>query len=390
MIWKSIIYGHNYAAIEHAEDAVFHLLQLRKQKEEFIILNRSFQNDFEQVKVSLKKQSHVFVVFNNEQVLTKKIMETHQDEMSLLRSAFPNIALSDFYYETYQTQEDSFIAIARKKYIDDAILAYQKKGISVIDFSLGNLAVKNIQEIVTEKRLQTSNAMILFEGSIIQEIKKEQHPQKKYVVNDLEVSNNEILALGGIISYYTRNVSSQIQQKLKDLYLQKRIFEVGFKSGLGFLLSVLFVNFLFFSSYRNQVNQLNGALEMSEQYKTQLNSLQKKVLQKKQWVQSLHSASNSKLSLYVDEIGKTTPATILLNQISFQPLNGVQRPEKALAFEKNKILIKGACKKNEDFSSWISLLEKKKWVQDVSINNYGKGKKRGTLSNFEFEITIDE
>ena len=66
----------------------------------------------------------------------------------MLRLAFPTIKISDFYYETYQTNGNTFVAIARKKYIDAMLLQYQKKGIWVIDFSLGNLVVKNLQEIV--------------------------------------------------------------------------------------------------------------------------------------------------------------------------------------------------------------------------------------------------
>ncbi len=390
MLWQNLTYGKNYAAIEHAENNVFQLLQLKKQKKTFVISKRSQEKDFRELMVSLKKQTHVFVIFNNEQILTKKISEIHPEEKALLRLAFPTIKISDFYYETYQTNGNTFVAIARKKYIDAMLLQYQKKGISVIDFSLGNLVVKNLQEIVTEKKLQTSNASIHFKAKTIDEIKKETVPTKTFIINELPVSNSEILAVAGIIAYYTKNTSSQMYQELKENYIQKRIFEMGFKSALGFLLVVLLGNFLIFSSYREQVNELNGVAEMSEESKIKLERIQNKVNQKKQLVTRFQTASKSKRSQYLDELGNTTPATILLNQMSFQPLKGAQRTDKKLIFDEKKILLKGACKKDEAFSAWIALLEKQDWVASIAINDYGKGKKRGSLSNFEFEITIHE
>ena len=127
MLWQKLTYGKKYAAIEHAENNVFQLLQLRKQKKEFVVSKRRQEKDFQELIVSLKKQSHVFVIFNNEQILTKKITEIDLEEKALLRLAFPTIKISDFYYETYKTNGNTFVAIARKKYIDAILLQYQKK-----------------------------------------------------------------------------------------------------------------------------------------------------------------------------------------------------------------------------------------------------------------------
>ena len=390
MLWQNLTYGKNYAAIEHAENNVFQLLQLRKQEKAFVVSKRSQEKDFQKLIVSLNKQPHIFVVFNSEHILTKKITEIDLEEKALLRLAFPTIKISDFYYETYQAYGNTFVAIARKKYIDTMLLQYQRKGISVIDFSLGNLVVKNLQEIVTEKKLLTSNANIYFEAKKIVDIKKETVQEKIFIINELPVSNSEILPLAGIIAYYTKNVSSRMYQQLKENYTQKRIFEMGFKSALGFLLVVLLVNFLIFSSYRDQVNELTGVAEMSEESKIKMEHLQNKVNQKKQLVTRFQTNFRSKRSQYLDELGKTTPATILLSQMNFQPLKGAQRTDKKLVFDEKKILLKGACKKDDAFSAWIALLEKRDWVASISINDYGKGKKRGSLSKFEFEITIHE
>ena len=260
----------------------------------------------------------------------------------------------------------------------------------MIDFSLGNIAIKNLPDFISNETVYSSNAKIDFEKNTVKEIKKTSVSKEVYSINDLEVSNNEVLALGGIISYYSKNSSSSISKDLKEVYRQKRFFDVGLKAGLGFLLTILLINFLFFSSFRSQVGNLSAELQLSETYKNQLNKLQKEVIQKKQLVKSVNSASNSKVSKYMDALGFSVPNTILLTQINTQPKEGVQKPDKKLLFKKNTIIVKGTSKEHENFSKWISILEKTAWIKNVSILEYGKGKKTNSIANFEFIITTNE
>jgi Tfp pilus assembly protein PilN len=387
---QELTYGKRFTAIEYAENGNFNLLQLVKKKKELQISKKDTLNNFDAVISAFKGQKHCFLIINDEHVLSKKIAVTNSDEKTILRTAFPNITISDFYYEMYSNESDSFVAIARKNIVDDIIKTYQKGNISVIDFSLGNLAVKNLQPFIDNEKLFSSNAKIHFEQNEINGIKKQEVSNEQYLINDLKVSNKEVLPLAGIISYYTKNATSSIQKELKDQYIQKRFFDVGLKAGLGFLLIVLLLNFLFFSHYRNEINTLNAELQLSESYKIQLNNYQKLVIQKKQLVKSVQSASNSKLSQYIDELGMTTPQTVLLSLIAYQPIAGIQKKDKPLLFQKNKIIVKGISKEDADFSNWISTLEKKPWIENISINEYGKGNRRKSISNFEFIITLND
>ena len=385
-----LIYGKNYIAIEHAENNSFNLLQLTKQQNELIISNNEQTHSFEKNIEELKGQKHVFLIVNNEKVLSKKLTDTSLERTSIVRNAFPSISMSDFYYEVLVTETDSFVSIVRKEVVDKIISAYKEKGISVIDFSIGNLVIKNLKDLIGDKTLFSSNAKIYFDSKNIKEISKENTSKVSYSINDLEVSNTTILPLAGIISYYSKNASSTISEELKEDYIQKRFFDVGLKVGLGFLMMILLINFLFFSSYREQVGNLTGELQLSETYKNQLNSLQSEVTQKKQLVESVNSASNSKLSKHIDELGVSVPNTILLSQIQYQPKKGIQKADKKLQFESNKLMVKGTSKENEAFTKWISVLEKTTWIQNVSINAYGKGKKTNSIANFEFIITTND
>ena len=387
---SNITYGKKYAAIEYAENTTFNYLQLTKKKDEFNVFKEGQFRSLEQVKEELKTQKHLFLVVNNEHVLSKIITLSQADSKSILRTAFPNITITDFYYDIHTTENHSYVSIVRKEVVDEIISEFAKEGISIIDFSLGNLVIQNLKPFIENGELCSSNAVIEIQNKEVIAIKKGGTSSQEYTINNLKISSHQLLTLSGVIGYYSKIISSNIQKQLRDNYLQKRFFDVGLKTSLGFLLIILLINFLFFSHYREKVGNLSGELQLSETFKKQLNILQGQVTQKKQLVSSVNSASNSKLSKYIDELGISVPKTVLLSQINYQPLKGTIRADKQLAFESQKIIVKGTSKENDNFSKWISDLEKKDWIDKIEIIAYGKGKKGSTISNFEFLITIND
>jgi Tfp pilus assembly protein PilN len=390
VLLQELTYGKQYTAVEHAENGVFQILQLTKKKNEFVISKQIKASSLKSVLSELKGEKHLFLIVNDGQVLSKKITTTTSNQNSILRAAFPSIAISDFYFEIYKNHQESFVMVSRKETIDNLIASYEKAGNSVIDFSLGNLVVKNLQTLVSNKEICTSNAIINFGTKEITTIEKETISNESYRINDLEVPNTAVLPLAGIIGYYSKNTSSSISKILKEKYLQKRFFDVGLKTGLGFLLGILLINFLFFSSYREKVGNLTGEVQLSATYKSQLNKLQKDINQKKRLVKSVNATSHAKLSQYIEVIGSTVPNTILLTQMKYQPINGVLKVEKELLFDRYKIVVSGTSKENEKFSNWMAVLEQTTWIENVSILQYGKGKRNTSVAKFEFIISINE
>lgn len=390
MVGQLLTYGKTFTAVEYAEANQYIVLQLLQRKKQ---LERSYSEIYDsQNKVidAIKTQKHIFLVVNNEYVLTKRVDVINEDERRIVKTAFPNISISDFYYQVISLSGSiSFVAIARKETIDGYIKAYLKAGICIVDFSLGNLVIEKLKQFHQYEKLHTTNAEISFENKSISSIEKSTS-NETYTINDLEISHNEVLSLAGIISYYTKDAVSTVHQELRERYLQKRFFDVGLKTGLGFLLFVLLVNFFIFSHYRDEVGTLQGELQMSENFKNQINTLKTKVNQKKQVVQSMYSASNGSLSAYFDELGAMLPETSLLTQISHQPKEGIQKKDKPLFFRWNTIVIKGISKNDTDFSNWIADLEQLDWIKEVSILEYGKGKQTGSSSNFEFTIQVND
>lgn len=125
MLKKILTYGVTYSAIEHTNDSknkeMFSFLQLIKKRKELLVKSRGSYFDNESLVTCLKQLKHVFVVINNQQVLSKEESFTKDTPELITQRAFPNIALTDFYYEVYSNENKSFISVCRKQYVDDLI-----------------------------------------------------------------------------------------------------------------------------------------------------------------------------------------------------------------------------------------------------------------------------
>ncbi len=394
--FKNIIHGKLFCAIEHTnvqQKLQINFLLLKKQKREFVVEKKEICLELNDLFKFLKKKQHLFLIVNNEQVLTKSINGKLESQKAV-HIAFPNLNSSDFYYESYSNESNTFVSICRKIYIDELIKNHEKLQYNVIDFSLGNLVSAHLLPYLNEDKLQTSNAVLSIKNKVLTNINKtEAGFQKVYTINDLEVNNNTVLGLAGILSYYTGQTITQKSftdksYELHNRFTQIRIFDLGLKAGLSFIFILLLFNFLIFSNYRDKINSINSEIEVNESYKGNLLSLKEEVVKKKKIIDEITSSETSKVSLYLDKIGASTPNTILLTQLNYQPLTKNIKKEKEIPYQQQQILIKGKSANGETFSTWISSLEQENWIKTITLVNYGTGKK--TTTKFQLKITLSE
>lgn len=389
MIRKLVKYGVNYCAVEHADNGQFFFLKLKRKKKELVLSNQGEAADFNALVSEIQGQKHIFLVINNEQVLTKKVANTNTTEERLVKATFPNIALSEFYYKVYTNDQHAFIAISRKDYINDIIEQYQSEKISVVDFSLGSLSLERLTALIDHDQINASNAQVTLDEHGIANIEKQVVQEEDYTINELTISNRQILSLAGIIDYYTGGASeTSTQKQLQQEYVQKQFFNLGFKFVLGFLFVALLVNFLVFSSYQSKELAYSAELQVNEAKKKELTGLKDLVFRKRKLVESISSSSNSKVAWYFNEISASVPSSILLGNMVFQPLNGTMKENKRVRFKDKTIEVSGVSIYDKDFTKWIATLEKKTWIDEVGIVNYGRGKK--TRSSFDLIITVNE
>lgn len=393
---KDIIYSKLFVAVEHAnvqDNSQLNFFIVKKQKGEFDIVDSGVCMDIEEVSKKFKREKPLILVINNEQVITRKIQSVPEPRKAV-GVAFPNLNIDAFYYETYQNKSDTFVSICRKEYVDNIIQEYEKARLSIIGFSLGNLITSQLLPYFDQPELQTSNALLSIQDQKISDIKKFEYKQERtYEINGLEINSSSVLGLAGILRYYTNqsfthtNFTEKIDL-LQNNFKQKRVFDQGLKVGLGFTFILLLVNFLIFSNYRDKINTLTNDIAVNESSKENFLILKEKVDKKKKIVDEISNSSNSKVSSYLDKIGVSVPNSILLTQINYQPLLRNIKKEKEIKYNYDEILIQGIATKGDEFSKWIASLEKETWIENVTVLNYGTGKKSKT--EFSLKITLRE
>ncbi len=387
-------YGSYYAAVEHQshdENKQLAVLVLKKEKNEFRIETQKKFSSIQEVAETLNKNQHLYLIINNNQVLSKSVKK-ELDEDKALQNGFATIKISDFYYEIVQLEDSTHISICRKEHVQKLIADYNLHHLNIIGFTLGNSAVIHLLPFLETTSISTSNASLAIANNLISSIdlidKVDEHP---YLINGIEIFNNFILPLAAIISYYSNglktagNFNSYNAIISKD-FSQKRFFSLGLKTSLAVLFISLLMNFLLFDYYNGHNETLTQNSQINQSYKEQLLLLNNELNNKKKLVDDIANSITSKTSLYFDQIGMSVPTTISLNSIGYQPILKNIEDGKKIVLSEQTLFIKGSSSNGENFSNWVKSLEKFDWIKSVDIVDYGTGKKLNTM--FELRIAI--
>lgn len=384
------LYNNKFAAIEHTFNAkgeeVYSYLLLRKKGKELLNEQKETFNSKDALVDVLKKekQTHVVLIVNDQQVLSKKI--DFVENQNAFQLVYPNLNSQDFYYQNEQAGDSLFIAVSRRSYVDELIAFYATHKIAVLDVVLGNLPLVGIADVLNADEVYTSNAKIKIEAGKVTDIVSKQFTPEEYSINGLSIASNNLLSLGAIISYYLKNRIYQ-DKKLFENFKDGVFFKKGFKGVLAFCFLVLLVNFLYFNSYYEKVNRLNSHVELYSNSTEELNVLGKDVKEKERLLNQIQNYASSNLSKHIDEIVERIPSTILLTELNYQPFSGTIKEGKPIKNELKVIKVSGDFKENSDISLWMDSLERLAWVKEVSkvsITNTSKG------SKFYFSIEIKD
>ncbi len=387
-------YGSLYAAIEHQsndENEQFALLVLKKEKNEFKIETQKLLESLKEVAETINKDQHLYLIVNNNQVLSKSIQKELSED-KVVQKSFPNIKISDFYYEIVQLEESTYISICRKEYIEKLINDYKQNNINIIGFTLGNNSATHLLSFIEKTNFSTSNTIISIGKNQLKSIDlNDRIDETSYVINGIEISNTYILALASVIAYYTNSTSTSSNFKnynvsILKYYTQKRCFSLGLKTGVALLFISLLINFLYFDFYNKKIENLTQKTQINQSQKEQLLLLNSELNSKKKLVGDIINSTASKTSLYFDLIGLIVPNTILLGSMKYQPILKNIEEQKKIVLNSQTLFIKGSSSNSQNFSTWIKNLENFDWINSVDIVDYGIGKKTNTM--FELRIVL--
>ena len=389
-------YGHLYYGIEHTNlgsDLILYGLGIKKSKRQLEIKQELQVNSLEDLAKQLSKNTPVFLIINNDLVLTKRIEENEGDDIKLLQTAFPNLKRDDFYYEILKQDDYCFVSICRKADVDSILKKYTVLGVLVIDFSLGKLIAYNAISFIEDlETITLSNAKVSLDRKEIYDIKKKNDLKvNTYDVNGISVANKHLLSFSGILTLILKNnklinnLNSSTVHLLNE-FVQKRFFSQFLKLGLASLFTILLVNFLVFNHYFEKTNNLRETSQVIAISKEKVNHLNEKVIKAKNMVEDVQKSSSSRSSFYIYQLMSNLPETIILSDLEYQPLLKKINKDKPIQNIINSLRISGSSRNSDMFSDWIASLEKVGWIDQVEVIDY-EGLAKGN-SNFDIKISI--
>lgn len=390
-------YGNRFCGVEvlqlNGENKYYGILLKKKRKE--LDIETSFEaDDIEALKTYISKDKPITLVINTDFVLTKKVQGKTSESLKLAHLAFPNIKIEDFYFETLSQNENHFISICRKSYVDDLLKAFNSYGLAVIDFTLGSLISSSIANFVSTGDIKTSNSLIALEDSRIRDISTERISQEiTYSINGLDINNHFILGFAAALNLVLKDSTikssfTDIKATLNTDFQQKQFSKHFLKIGLSALFVVLLINFLLFNHYYSEVKTLRETAQILESSKVKMLSLNEKVEKTEKMVEDVLQSSASKSSFYVDVIINNLPESILLKELNYQPLLKKIKEDKAVESHKNTILISGDSNKSIEFSQWLSQLENFEWIASVEILSFEDLSK--STSSFTVKLNMQD
>ena len=393
---KQILKGNTFCSVEISsrnEKPIYNLLILKKRKNQLVVIEEVSLEDISDIKQYIKNTFPIQLIINEHQVISK-VIECNQNNEQAVLSAFPNLIINDFYYELLTSTNKTFVSICRKSFVDQLVLYFQQHNFNLININLANLNIGQLGPYYEGNELLSSNALITIQDKKVIDIQpKIIAEESAYFINGLHIKNTSINGLAGILGYFSgQSVTFKsfpvLIKKLQSDFEQKHIFKYGLTWGLGLLFIVLLMNFMVFSHYSTKTEILNSEILVYDDYRTVIAGLTKKVDKQKKLVDEILISKNSVVSINLDRIGEILPENILLNELIYQPLLKKMTPGKEIEVQIKTIIIRGNSKDRDSFSEWLTLLEKEKWVESITVLNFGIGKE--SESTFEIKLTLSE
>ena len=392
-----LVFGKSYCGMEYCINDGTTTLKtvLLERKKEALDISETFSVDsIAGIGSKISKNQHIHLTINSQQVLTKFVKGSFPDALKAVYKAFPNLNLDEFYYESLNQKEGAVVSVCRKEFVSGLLDSFKKEKKHITGVSLGPMAIGSILEYVPNGDIHiVENQALVFEGGEVLESRPnitDNYQTKGLDINGIQISENLLLALSGalqtLVPKKTYSNFGETSTQLTNEFKNNQYFGQFLKIGLGCILLLVLLNFMFFSHYFNKTNELSQLSQINQESKTTLLDLTETVSKKETMVEDLIKNGRSKSSFYINEIVSLLPGSILLEDINFQPLSKRIKAEETVQVWEHIIIMSGITTNGASVTQLVMALETKPWVEKVEI--LGFGSESNTNSTFNIKIRM--
>ncbi|MBS7565385.1 hypothetical protein KHS38_13315 [Mucilaginibacter sp. Bleaf8] len=331
-------------------------------------------------------------------ILIKKVGRLDDIDAGNFARVLPNGNPEDFYLQNFISGDQSFVALIRRTEADQWLEKIAALGLSVLTVSLGPFVAEQVLP-----QLNFYGEEVLFDGHHATRNEKKDWVSYRYVADGLApfpvkleaeklderlilpyaAAFQLVLAAGlPVIKAEVPVLEISLNNALKDRKIQVFSF-----AALGIMFILLLANFLIFSNYNTQNNQLAEQVGRSSRSITDVEDLNAQIKVKEARLDSLGWEDGIKKSLLIDAIAQMLPPEVTWEEVAIDPqVQTVGGESKRMRFESRKIKIKGQTQRIVLVNEWIGRVRSLKWVKNVQLEGYNYKNEQDTG---QFTVTID-
>lgn len=315
-------------------------------------------------------------------VLIKKTSRLDVISEGSLQHLFPAFKLAEFYVQHFLAGEHSFIAIVRKEIADAVIEVFKKQGVQIFMLSLGPFVVDQVIP-----QINAYEGALKFDGHQVTLNADKEWSTYTYAADvksgfplkiDIETIQEEFLLAYATAFQFILNDkldpivadSDTLSEKLTELGAKLKFKKYG-SLALFFFFGVLMLNFLVLSTYNSNNQELMSKAGQQSYIYENRQKLEEEVKGKENLVKKLGWNKGYSYAYLCDQIGRSVPKEVLLDELLINPLSGSAAGLiKETQLETGSMMIKGQTSSVYAINNWIYDLQQKSWVKNVQLEKY--------------------
>jgi hypothetical protein len=343
--------------------------------------------------------STVCLSINGKGIIHKRFKASETDKDALLNLILPNADKKEFYLQHCESGDEYvFASVLRKEILDHLLAAFQKQNYLTVIAIPGPFSFITLSSLFQfPQYLKLNNYLIEFKQNYIEAIfpdnNNENITNPTFRFMDDSFTAEQLLCCSNVLLHITQpvsftSISNDLITRNREDSTYKRSFKKIGTVALAMFLILLTVNFMVFDSYSKKYNRMNA--KYSEHILTGqlMDSLDRSIKEKEQFIQENGILSHSEFSYRIDRLMIVMPQSILLNSLAANPVLKRVKKENEIQYDKSKITIKGIVQSTTDLGLWIQMIKKEKWIKELRIADY-KFDDRKQTGFFELELITD-
>jgi hypothetical protein len=362
-------------------------LNIVKSKEQLTHVSEiedNFNSD-DVVQINLLGKGIVYKIFD------KKSIAEITDEEKLISMVLPNVDVNDFLMNTYEFNDNVFVAVCRKSFVDEVLVLLKEINCLPIHVFLGPIYFEPMLPYIKHKGTIKLNSYTLkIEQQHISSITKFNNTtdQQYFTLEEDRISSNLLLLFSSVLLLETNSEIQSVKHALIADYKLSILFQKKYKKYLintaAIFFVVLFLNFVLYSYLYNTTTQYiytsaeqNKTTEIKNKQIVEY-TLNKNFIESKKWNKA-HS-----LVEYIESIVKYCPNGLSINSFNYQIRDKNNRNITDTIY--NRIYISGEVINSNQLNNWMKNLSSLNLFKDVKLITYATS---NNTSQYSFNLEIE-